>query len=489
MTEAAADVRYAKRYSILAAVMLSNIMGPIDASIVNVVLPTITESFGVDIPTAQWVPMVYLLTIGSLLLFYGRLGDIIGYRRVYLAGLMGFVIASGLCGLAPSVRWLIAFRAVQGLAAGMMMAVAFAIITAIFPPDERGKALGISAISVSAGLAIGPSLGGLIAFALGWRYVFLINLPIGIAGYLWVYCVVPEKKGQPGRMDMPGVVTTFICLLSLLLFINRLPRTGFSHGTILLLLVAIAAGVAFLFIESTVTQPILNLGLFRNATFSSANAGALLNFASQYVIVFLTPFYLQRVLHYPSNHVGLVMTAFPLAVMVVAPISGALSDRIGTRAPASIGAGICALALFLLSRLPVYTTGEDVMWRLALFGFGTGIFQSPNNSAIMGSAPRVHLGIASGVLATMRIVGMVLGIAVGGAVLDAFAADVLLEKAALEGAEAAAFLEGLEHAYLAGAIMTAAAGIASLIRDGRDRERGRIEQELNAAGSIGRHGT
>ena len=190
---------------------------------------------------------------------------------------------------------------------------------------------------------------------------------------------------------------------------------------------------------------------------------------SQYVMVFLTPFYLQRVLHYAPNNVGLIMTSFPLAVMVIAPFSGSLSDRMGTRTLASLGAGTCALALFLMSQLPASASSADVVWRLALFGLGTGIFQSPNNSAVMGSAPRPHLGTASGILAAMRNVGMVLGIATGGAVLYAFAPPSVLQKATLESTEAAAFLSGLRYAYIAGAILTGIAAVTSLVRSREER--------------------
>lgn len=208
----------------------------------------------------------------------------------------------------------------------------------------------------------------------------------------------------------------------------------------------------------------LNLSLFRSVTFSFANASALLNFMSQYVMVFLTPFYLQRVLHYAPHKVGLIMTSFPLAVMVVAPFSGFLSDRVGTRTLACLGAGTCALSLFLMSQLPASASSADVVWRLALFGLGTGIFQSPNNSAVMGSAPRPHLGTASGILATVRNVGMVLGIATAGAVLYAFAPSRILQEPALEGSEAAAFLSGLRYAYMAGGILTGVATVTSLAR-------------------------
>ena len=283
--------RYRGRYGVLGAVMLGSILGPIDASIVNTILPTITSSFGVGISTAQWVTMIYLLTISSLLLFYGRLGDILGYRKVYLFGLLGFAAASGLCSLASTIRWLIAFRALQGLTAGLTMAVPFAIVTASFPPEERGKALGINAVSISVGLALGPSLGGFITSLSSWRLVFLINVPIGLAALAWGWLVIPELKGQPGKIDAGGVVTAFISLFSILFFVHRLQSHGMDQVSGLVLLAAVSAGAAFFRIERSSPQPLLDLVLFRNRTFTFANVSALLNFMSQYVMVFVTPFF------------------------------------------------------------------------------------------------------------------------------------------------------------------------------------------------------
>jgi EmrB/QacA subfamily drug resistance transporter len=464
MNEKSLDAHYERRYSILLSIMLASIMGPIDASIVNVILPTITQFFGVSISTAQWVPMIYLLTISSLLLTYGRLGDILGYKKVYLFGLTGFIITSGLCGLSPTIHWLVLFRAVQGLAAGMMMAIPFAIITRSFPPEERGKALGINAISISFGLAIGPSLGGFVTSLLGWRFVFLINIPIGIAGLIWARRIIPEMKGQPGKMDIGGSLAAFVSLFSFVFFVNRFQSVGLSWATAAMLSVTVIAGLSFLMLESRTAQPMINMNLFRNVTFSFANISALLNFMSQYVMVFLTPFYLQRILHLTPGNLGLIMTSAPLAVMAVAPISGALSDRIGTKAPACLGAALCGLSLFFMSQLPASAGSADIVWRLALFGLGTGIFQSPNNSAAMGSAPRPHLGVASGILVTVRNLGMVLGIAIGGAVLHMFALPATLQKANLSPSEAAAFFSGLRHAYFVGGVLSWVAVATTLVR-------------------------
>ncbi len=450
------------RYRVLAAVMLGGIMGPIDASIVNVILPTITGYFEAPIATAQWVPLIYLLTISSLLLFYGRLGDILGYRRIYLAGLTCFTVTSGLCGLAPTIHWLIVFRAVQGIGAGMTMAVPYAILTAVFKPQERGRALGINAISISAGLALGPTLGGLLTSLWSWRLIFLINIPIGIAALLWSIKVVPDLRGKPGRIDSAGAVTVFVSLFSFLFFINQVQKTGMGLVTGTALALAVCAGITFFYVENHVPQPMVNLSLFKNRTFSLGTAAALLNFASQYILVFLTPFYLQRVIHLPPGRIGLLMTAFPLTVMAVAPFSGALSDRLGTRGPAVAGAVFCAAALVTMAFVPVAAPALALVWRLSFFGLGTGMFQSPNNSAVMGSAPRPYLGIASGILGTARNTGMALGIASAGLILYSLVPEAAIAQEHLTGAEALSFLGGLKYAYLFGGGLSVLAAALSL---------------------------
>jgi len=437
-------------------------MGPLDGGIVNTVLPTIANFFEAEIAVAQWVPMACLLAIGTSLLFYGRLGDVWGYKKVYLCGLIGFVVTSVLCGLSPSIYWLIIFRAFQGLAGGMMMSIAYAIIVRAFPDAERGKALGINAIMVALGLAIGPLLGGFITAQLGWRFVFYINVPIGIAAVIWGSRVIPEEKGEPGRLDIPGAALAFLGLSAFLLLVNRFHRWDTLSISFICIFVLCALG--FIFRERSTAQPMLHLSLFSNRLFSLANSSALLNFMSQYILVFVTPFYLQRALHYTPDKVGLVMTSFPIVVLAVAPFAGSLSDRIGSRFLSCAGAAVCALSLVLLSQLEVSQGPASVAWRLGLFGLGTGLFQSPNNSTVMGNAPKAHLGMASGVLATMRTVGMVMGIAAAGAVLYSFVPSEILAQPYLEASQAASFLSGLKYAYITGAVLTGIASITSVIR-------------------------
>jgi EmrB/QacA subfamily drug resistance transporter len=389
----------------------------------------------------------------------------VGYKKIYLYGLAGFTIASVLCGASQSIWMLIAFRGVQGLAAGMMMAVSFAIVVAAFPPLERGKAMGIFAIAIAVGLGLGPTLGGLIAENLSWRYVFLINVPIGIAAVIWGARVIPLGSRNPGqRLDIAGAATAFVFLTSLLLYANRGEAWGWvSTSSITLLAIAVLFGVLFIWIERRSEQPMLNLTIFRNRRFSFANLSALLSFMSLTAIVFLTPFYMVFILNYSILKVGLVMAAAPIATLAVAPTSGILSDRIGTRGLAFFGMAITAVGLYLLSGLDASSGAGDIIWRLCIAGGGMGMFQSPNNSAVMGSVPPWHLGIASGILAAMRNVGMVLGIAIAGAVLYNIApAATSLRPGSFDPAGIQEFLDGLRWAFMSGAILAGLAAFTSL---------------------------
>lgn len=453
------------KWLILGAVMLGSLMGPLDASIVNTVLPKITESFHTDVSISQWVPTVYLLTISCLILLYGRLGDMLGYKRIFTCGLAAFTITSILCGFSQSIWMLIAFRALQGLAAGMMMSVSFAIITSTFPPGERGRAMGIYAISIAIGLGIGPTLGGTIAEYLNWRYVFFVNVPVGFCALLLGSRVIPKGSVKPGqRLDVTGAVAAFVFLTSFLLFANRGGNWGWlSAASVTMIVIAAISAVAFVLIERRAIQPMLNLELFHSRVFSFASLSALINFMALYALVFITPFYLAFVLKYSILKVGLVMVASPVATLIVAPLSGMLSDRIGSRSLAVGGMIVCSIGMFLLGGLDANSNSFDVAWRLAVCGIGSGMFQSPNNSAVMGSVPPMRLGIASGMLAAMRNVGMVLGIAIAGAVLYNLAPVAASGHIGqLTDSEVREFVNGLHWAYVSGSAMAGIAAITSL---------------------------
>lgn len=406
------------KWHILVAVLIPVLMGPIDASVVYVAFPTMSAVFNVSNETVGWVSMSYLLVLSSFLLSFGRLGDMFGFRRIFLAGNILFTVASLLCGLSWNIGALIAFRAIQGVGAGMTASLAPAIITSIFPPQERGKALGMIGMVVALGLATGPSLGGLLLDLWGWSTIFFVNIPIGIIAHFACFRMLPKKADLAAqRFDWPGASLALISLTSLLYFISRGQNHQWSGIIIPVGVVALITGVLFVVRERNTPEPMLELSLFRSRAFTAGNIAALFHFMTQYIVVYSTPFYLQQQLGFAPSKVGLTMTAFPLTVLLAAPLSGALSDKIGNRLLSSAGAIFCMAGALSLSVVSPNLHSWDMAWRLSLFGLGTGMFQSPNNSAIMGAVPRRFLGIAGGVLATTRNVGMVLGIAAGSAVL------------------------------------------------------------------------
>lgn len=406
------------RWRILFAVLLGVIMGPLDASIVNINLPVIASFFSVHPSRVAWVSISYLLILSTLLLPFGRLGDIFGFKKLYLRGLLIFVFMSVACGLSISFPMLVIFRALQALGAGITMSLAPAIITAIFPSEERGRALGFNALSVALGLAIGPSLGGFLSDLFTWRSIFLINLPVGLTAYYLCKHLLPEDKGKEEPFDFLGAFLFFTGFLSLLLFISEGGKIGWNSPLLLLLLTGLSIFAFFIHYERNVPEPMLDLSLFKKPVFSLALASSFLNYFTQYILVYTIPFYLQRILLYSPSQAGGIMTALPLTILVVAPFAGWLSDKIGHRYPALLGLSLCTLSAFLISTLTPSSSKFAILWRLSLYGLGTGIFQSPNNSAIMGSAEREKLGIAGAVLATIRNAGMVFGLSSASALLS-----------------------------------------------------------------------
>jgi EmrB/QacA subfamily drug resistance transporter len=461
---AAEKKKYTRKWMTLQAVMLGTFIAPLDASIVNTILPSFTRIFHTEISIVQWIPTVYLLTISCLILLYGRLGDIIGHKAVYLTGVASFTIISALCGLAQNVWMLIIFRALQGAAGAMLMAVGPAIVTSAFPPTERGKALGTFATSIAVALALGPTLGGLITEYLSWRYVFFINVPIGTFAIIYGLRAIPRSVHKPDqKLDWQGAITAFIFLLSILLYANRATDWGwFSPASTGLLISFFLFGYWFVRIEMTAPQPMLNLDLFRNRTFTLGNISLLLYFIVAFIMVFLMPFYLTLVLKLSISRVGLILATYPFVMLVVSPISGTASDYIGTRLLSCLGMAICALSMFFLSNLTEHASIRQVITGLLVFSLGMSIFQSPNSSAIMGNVPKMYLGIASGMLANMRNLGMVLGIALAGTIFYSFA-PVALSKHQMEfsAAEIQQLLIGFRWAYLVGAGIAVMAVITS----------------------------
>jgi EmrB/QacA subfamily drug resistance transporter len=449
-----------RKWWVLLAVGVGTFMSALDSSVVNTVLPVVRRTFDSDVATVEWVVTVYLLVVSGLLLSFGRLGDLRGHKAVYVAGFGVFVFSSALCGLAPTATALIAFRALQALGAAMLFANSPAILTKNFPAAQRGQVLGLQATMTYLGLTVGPSLGGWLAHQLSWRAVFYINLPVGLAA-LWLSLrFIPRDAGagQAERFDRAGALTFIAGLVALLLGLNRGHDWGWVSPGVLALLAAAGVLLAvFVQIELRRANPMLDLSLFRQRLFSAAVLSAVLNYICLYSIVFLMPFYLIQGRDLGADRAGLLLTAQPIVMAIAAPLSGMLSDRMGSRLLSTLGMTILAGGLFLLSRLGPQSPPGQVVAALGVVGLGTGSFISPNSSALMGSAPRHRQGIAAGVLATARNVGMVLGVGLAGAILTTVMAQGNNSTAALFRGVSAGFVAAVGVAIL-GVVASAVRG-------------------------------
>jgi EmrB/QacA subfamily drug resistance transporter len=410
-------IDYSRKWHVMAAVAMGIFLATIDGSIVNVALPTLTREFGTEFAVVEWVVLAYLLTVTTLMLSVGRLGDMIGKKPLYATGFVVFTAGSVLCGLSSTVYWLIGFRVLQAIGAAMMMALGMAIVTEAFPRSERGKALGISGSMVSVGIVLGPVLGGLLIGMLSWHWIFFVNLPVGIVGTLMVIRFVPSLKPEGGqRFDLLGAFTLFICLIALLMALTLGQQAGFGDTRVLALLAgSILFLTVFLVVERNIRDPMIDLHLFRNRLFNINLVTGLITFVSMSGTILLMPFYLENVLGYEPQAVGFLLAVVPIAVGIASPISGTLSDRFGTRPITVIGLSLLVLGFLATSSLSTETTSWGYVLRFLPIGIGVGVFQSPNNSAVMGAVPANRLGVASSLLSVTRTLGQTAGIAALGA--------------------------------------------------------------------------
>lgn len=403
----------------LLSVGFASFMSALDGSVVNALLPVIRIALRSTAAGIEWVVTVYLLVVSGFLLAFGRAGDAYGHRKVFLAGFLGFTVASALCALSPSVRWLIGFRALQGLAGAMLLANSPAILVTSFPASERGKALGLQATMTYLGLSVGPVLGGTLAVHFGWRSIFFINLPIGCAGLLLSRRSIAHDAPTSERtsFDWTGAALFFVGLVAVLIALNQGHAWGWAAPrTVLALGVGLATLWSFARVEAHKPDPMLDLAIFSNPAFTMSVLSAMACYVAIYSVLFVLPFYLIEARGLSPAQVGFVLSAQPLLMMIAAPIAGSLSDRFGARSPAVLGLTMLAAGLFLLSRIGVSTSMTHVVVALGLCGAGLGTFIPPNNSRLLGSAPRNRHGIASGILAAARTTGMMAGVAISGAV-------------------------------------------------------------------------
>ncbi len=450
----------------LFSVALGTFMSALDASVVNVANPVIRAHFNVPLAEEQWVVTAYLIVVSSVLLFFGRLSDLYGQKRLYVTGFAVFTLGSALCSLSSSIGMLIGFRVAQALGAGMMFSTNSAIITHNVPPEKRGRSFCVSAMAVAVALSTGPVLGGALTDVLGWQSIFYINVPIGAAGIALALRYIPADRHKPAvPMDIPGSVMIFAALFMLLLALDQLSAGIDALTFVLLTAGGLMIAAFFIVFEKRTKHPILNLKLFRIRVFSASLSAATLNYMAQYVMVFLVPFYLQTVRLYTPAVSGLLYMPMPLAALLTAPLAGIAADRADTRLLSSAGMGIMAAGLFLLSRLQTDTPNGYIVMAMAVTGLGSGLFQTPNNSAVMSSVPADSRGVASGMLATARNVGMVMGVGLSSALFALFAGNTPgTESVTGMIAQKESFIGALHVTFLFASGLAAAAMAASLTK-------------------------
>jgi EmrB/QacA subfamily drug resistance transporter len=447
-------------------------MATLDSSIVNVSLPTISRYFDQPLGAAvEWVVIAYLVTVAALLLSIGRIADLVGKKTVWLAGLAIFTLGSMLCGAALTLPMLIGARVLQGIGGASLMAISPAMLTSAFPPEQRGRAIGLNAVTVAVGISTGPTLGGLIVEHASWRYIFYLNVPIGVLGWIATLRLLkPDARRAPSRFDPLGAVLLASALASLTAGISLGQELGWAHALPLALYgICVTSASIFALHERTHPHPVVDFSLFRNRLFASASSSQMLSFVASFGIALLMPFYFEELRGFSTQETGLLMTPYPVSLAVVAPMSGALADRIGTRWLAVTGMTILCAGIFALSGLGADNSKLDIVARLVLAGVGQSLFQSPNNSALLGSAPPNRQGLASGLLATGRVIGQSLSVAFAGAVFAAMggahAGQLLISGNATDvEATRAVFLHAFSGALQGLAAFAALAAVTSIVR-------------------------
>jgi EmrB/QacA subfamily drug resistance transporter len=471
--------RIAYKWIVLSVTTIGALMAAIDSNIVMLALPQMMTSLHADLVEMTWVIMGYILVSTVILLALGRVADMLGRVRMYNLGFITFTVGSILCGVSQSATQLIIARLVQGAGGAMMVVNSAALLTEVFPPDERGRALGINGITFSAGGVLGPVLGGLILSAASWRWIFFINVPIGIVGTLWSFLalreVTPRKTGE--RFDALGAGAFSLGLLALLGALSLGIGAGWTSAPIIALFLFFAAMAAlFIWHERRTASPVLDFSLFRSRAYTFSTLAALMQSLAMFAVNFLIVFYLQAVRGYDPLRAALLLIPMPIVMAVVAPFSGILADRIGARLPATLGVVIQGVTLLGFLLLRADTPYLYIALGLAAMGLGSGLFFSPNTSAAMNAAPRHRLGIASAALAMLRQTGMVISLALAMAVAaGSLPRDDMMKlfigtNIVMGSTTMQSFVVGMHGAFTVSLALSIVAALLSFVRGKENRQ-------------------
>lgn len=465
--EQSTEVVYKNRMIILINVVLMTFMATLDSSIVNVALPEMSKHLSVSTEAIAWVVTSYLLVIVGTILVFGRLGDLKGKTRVFQLGIVIFTFGSLLCGISDSFIILIIARAIQGLGAAATMATNQGIITHVFPSNERGRALGISGTFVALGSLAGPPLGGVIVDALNWKFIFLINVPIGIIVYLLGIKILPRTKNiSSEKLDVKGATLFAVSIVSLFMSLILGEEQGYLQPIILAgFLMFLITFIVFIIVEKRTEVPLLQLSLFKNRLFTLSIFCAFTSFIAISSSTIIMPFYLQYTKAYSPLFTGLILMVYPLILAVVAPVSGYLSDKIGSEFLTFVGLSLNAVGLFLMSTLHETSSLVYLILFVSLMSIGNGLFQSPNNSLIMSNAPTHMLGISGSINALIRNLGMISGISIAVLILYGRMSHKIGYKVSdyVAGRDDV-FIYGMKGAYLTAACICLFGAILTAIR-------------------------
>jgi EmrB/QacA subfamily drug resistance transporter len=406
-----------KHWYAVATVCIGAFMAALDASIINVALPNLQHQFHARMNEIEWVSLAYLLSLASTILIFGRLADMKGRRWLYIMGFVLFSLSSLLCGLAPTLWILIITRVFQGAGAALLQANSVSIITFATPKEDLGKAIGIQASAQGIGLSLGPVVGGALLSFVSWKWLFLINLPVGVIGTILGIIFLPKDKVKKidSKFDFLGASFLIPALITIIYILNMGLKLGYK-SPIIISCYAIAILSSFLFfrIEKKSKDPLVNLTLFKSFQFSMGNLTSVMSFMVMYAILLLTPYYLDQVKHLPIWQASFLITVIPIGMTISTPLSGVITDHRGPAIPALLGLLMATLGSFSLAFIDL--TGTYILTCIGLFliGAGIGMFTPPNNSHIMGSVPKNVLGITGGILNMSRTLGMSLGVTLGG---------------------------------------------------------------------------
>jgi EmrB/QacA subfamily drug resistance transporter len=448
----------ATKRTVLIATTVSAFITPFLVSSVNIAIPTITQEFSLNAIMMSWVVTAYLLSAVIFLVPFGRIADIYGRKKIYLAGNALIAVSSFLAARATSYVMLVSARTLEGLAAAMIFGTGIAILISVYPFQERGRVIGINVAGTYFGLSLGPLLGGWLTQYLGWRSIFAIIVPIGIitmAMFFWkVKGEWAEARGE--RFDLPGTLLYIVAIYAVMHGLSVLPAlAGF---------VAIPGGIVILVLfiawELRADYPILNMKLFRhNLAFTFSNLAALINYSATYAITFLLSLYLQYLKGLSAEQTGYVLVFQPLMMFLFSPFAGRLSDRVEPRLVASVGMGLCAVGLLLLIEINGHTGLGYIVACLVLLGLGFALFSSPNTNAVMSSVSKQFYGVASGTLATMRLTGQMLSMGIVTMIMALFIGTAMIAPGTYP-----LFLMANRTTFIVFALLCALGVLASLAR-------------------------